>query len=91
MQLTGGDVHAHAELVGNGVVPPPTAQVGTGPLEHPAPQRDYEPGLLRNRDELSREQKAPIGVVPTNQRLNTVDPTIAQLDDGLVVHQEFAA
>ena len=91
VQLAGGHVHAHAELVGIGVAPSPAAQVGAGLVEHPPPQGDYEPGLLGDRDELRREQNAPFRMVPTCQRLNADDPSVAQLDDRLVVHQEFAA
>src|SRR5581483_11134659 len=56
---------------------------------HPAPDRDDEPGLLRNRDEQVRWNDAPAGAAPAEKRLDTGDRLGSQVEGRLVDEEEL--
>ena len=61
-----------------------------GLQDHPA-DRDDQPGLLGERDELRRAASRPqLGVVPADERLEAEDRAGVQLDQRLVVDDELA-
>src|SRR5262249_38884937 len=47
----------------------PAQQIAAGLLEHPPVERDDEPGLLGDGEEVVRQQQAAIRVLPAHQRL----------------------
>ena len=58
--------------------------------QHPAADRDDQPGLLGERDEVSGGDQAALGVVPAQQRLHPGDVAVGQPHDRLVVQLELA-
>ena len=65
--------------------------VCAGLLKHPASQFDDLPGLLGERDEHRRRDRAARRVVPAQQRFHSADPAIGGVDDRLVVEVQLAA
>ena len=64
-------------------------QVLAGLMHHPVAQWDNQPAFLRHRDELSRRQQTPIGVLPAHQPFRTDDAVAGDVDARLVVQHEF--
>ncbi len=60
-----------------------------GLRQHPPADRHDQAGLLRDRDELARRHVATRRVAPTNQRLERLHTTAAQVDDRLVCESEL--
>ena len=59
--------------------------------EHGRGERDDQPGLLGDRDELGRVDDAQLGVLPAGERLHADDPARAQLGLRLVGEHQLAA
>ena len=66
------------------------AEVGTGLVEHPLPERDDQARLLGEGDELGGRHQPPHRVLPTHQGLEPGDGPVGQPHDGLVVETELA-
>src|SRR5919106_291976 len=86
LELLGRNVDAQADL---GIVDRPVARLTAGLSQHPAPERDDESTLLRQRDELGGGDQTPALVLPTDQGLDTEKRTLFQTDDRLVVKDEL--
>ena len=54
-------------------------------------ERDDEPGLFRDGDELGRRIDVAIGTLPAQQRLEAGDPRRRELDDRLIEDRELLA
>ena len=59
--------------------------------QDPAADRDDQPALLGERDELEGRDQAAGGVAPAQQRLDAGDRAVAQADERLVVQLELVA
>ena len=57
--------------------------------QHPAPDRDYQAGLLGERDEVVRSDAAALGMAPPHQRLHAADRAVAQPHHRLVIKLEL--
>ena len=76
-ELTGGNVNRHD----NGLEPRvlPGLVLGTGGAQHPLADRNDEPGLFSERNELAGRHDALLRQVPANERLGTDDPAGVQV------------
>ncbi len=88
LELAHRDVHAHAQPAERGAVLPLGGLPG-GLLEHPAPDRHDQAGLLGQRDEVERRHQAALGVAPPEQRLEADDLLRRDVDDRLVVQLQL--
>ncbi len=59
-------------------------------MEHEATDPDDQAGLLGERDELAGGDRAAVGVLPADQRLDPDDVSVGERDDRLVVAPELA-
>ena len=57
--------------------------------EHPAPDRNDQPGFLGEGNELHRRQVAEFRVSPAQQRLDAVDPASRNVELRLIVQREL--
>ena len=89
LELAAGDVDRHRERRLR-IRLPPRLHLAAGLVQHPPAQPHDEPGLLRQRDEVLRQQVAVGRVLPADQRLDPVDRAGAELDDRLVVQGQLA-
>jgi hypothetical protein len=83
--------------------PPPAAPAARGQrglprgalparaLEHQPPERDDEPGLLGERDEVGRRHEPALRVVPAHERLDAHGAPRLELDDGLEDEAQLVA
>ena len=69
----------------------PLGELRADCAQHPAPDRDDQPGLLGDRDELIGRHQSALGVSPAQQRLEPDHALVAQLDQWLVVQLELVA
>ena len=69
---------------------PRHAAAPAGLLEHPAADRDDQPGLLGERDELGRRTGSRAPGAPADERLDADDAPGSEVDDGLVLEDELA-
>ena len=67
----------------------PPCRLRGGFAQHVGAELHHKVGLLRLRDEGAGEEQAPFAVLPPDQRLDTVDGAVEQVDDRLVVDHEF--
>ena len=89
-ELTGRQVDAHHELrFGQRVHPAP--RLAAGRFQHPAPDRDDQPGLLGERNERQRRDEAARRVLPADERLEPDDPVGSEVHDRLVVEPQLVA
>ena len=68
----------------------PFRRLGAGLPQHPFAQRDDQPDILGNRNEVRRRDHALLRVAPAQQRFKAADPVGGEIDQRLVVHFEFA-
>ena len=68
----------------------PRAHLPAGLAQHEPADRDDQPGLLGQRDEVQRRDQPAVGVLPADQRLDAGQPAGRQFDDRLVVDDELA-
>src|SRR5438046_2338293 len=78
-----GQVHDHPQPSSGPERLLPASRVPARLLEYPAADRDDEPGLLRQRHEVEREDHAALGVMPAQQRLEPVHAAALELHNGL--------
>ena len=88
-ELTRRQVHGHVERRLHRELALQLDRVAARLAEHPAADRDDQPGLLGERDELERLHDAAVGVDPADQRFDAGDPARVQLDHRLVVQDEL--
>ena len=60
-------------------------------LEHPPTERDDEPGVLGQRNELAGQHEPELGVVPADERLGRDRLARRDVDDRLVVDDQLVA
>src|SRR4029079_15728031 len=89
VRMAGGDVHAQVEGACGRLGRAPGGELVARLLEHPAAERDDEPALLRDRDEVVRRHDAAGRVRPPEERLGPDDGAGLQVDDRLVVEDEL--
>ena len=89
-ELLAGDVDrdAHRDV---GEALGPAGHLGDGALEHPAPERRDEPGLLGQRDELDRADDPARRVLPAHERLDGDRAQRGRVEDRLVEDAELVA
>ncbi len=88
-QLPRGDVDGHARLRPGAALP---LRGGTDRrAQHPIADFDAEPGFLGHRQEFARQDQAPIGAAPADQRLDQADFQRLGADLGLEIQLELAA
>ncbi len=91
VDLAGGEIDLHRpEVRARGPVVPVT-ELAAGLLEHPGPDRDDHPALLRHRNETSRRDEARARLMPPDQRLEADRRGTVDLDHGLVVQGELVS
>ena len=88
-QLASREVHAHLPR-GRRVGRQPRAQLLARLREHPLAERDDQPRVLRDRDELGRRHRAALGVGPAGQRLEAHHLTGVEPHDRLERHADVA-
>jgi hypothetical protein len=69
----------------------PRGELADRAVEHPRTDGSDEPGVLGDRYEVERSHRAEDRVMPTDERLETANRLVRQLDQGLVVHLELVA
>src|SRR5438309_1200306 len=79
-EFLGGDVDAD----GHGQAVTPADRLPDGLRQHPPAEFDDQAGALGRRDEVRRQQDAPLGMLPAQQRLDPDDLPGAELDPRLV-------
>ena len=89
LQLTPGDVDADLHRGVCGISNLPAASIAGCLLKHPASKLHDQAALLGDADEAGRVQHPPLRMIPSHQRLDTVDGTALEHDDRLVVHDEL--
>ena len=88
-ELPGGQVHGHVERRLHRELALQLHRVAARFPEHPASDRDDQPRLLGERDELERLHDAAVRVDPADQRFDARDLARIQLDHRLVVQDEL--
>ena len=68
----------------------PQRSVGTGFAQHPFSQRNDQADLFRDRDELTGQHHAALGMIPADQRFAAGDRVIVEPDNRLVIQLELA-
>ena len=86
-ELLCGDVHADTERRVAALAPDRCLTACR--IEDMTAEREDEPGLLGERDEVARKHEPAIRVLPTHERLDTDDAAVLQRDDRLVVDVEL--
>ncbi len=89
--LAGGEVDGDVEGPRVGPQLVPLQRLAAGALLHPAPDRLDQTAVLGDRDEVGRVEGPPLGMAPTDQRLEAGDLAGAEVDDGLVVERQLVA
>ena len=84
-QLLGRDVDINLDVLG------PPARLLAGLAQHPLADRDDQPRVLGERDELAGADEAVVGTVPTHQRLEAHHRLAARVDHRLVVERQLLA
>ena len=87
--LPDGQVHAHQQSHA-GVGGPPSGGLPAGVGEDGAAERDDEPGVLGQRDELGGFEPFAGGQLPADQRFHPGGLLVLQPDQRLVLDDEFA-
>ena len=88
LELAGREVHTDLERDPELLLP--GLRLAARLLEHQPVDGHDGAVVLGQLDEVRRQQKAVLGVVPAHQRLRTDDAAVGQGDEGLVVHLYFA-
>src|SRR5215212_12232230 len=91
LELAQREVYAHYWGSFARVLLLPLARLAAGFLQHPLSYRNYEPGLLRQGNDLVRVHQATLGMIPTQQRFHSGDEIAHQREHGLIVNPEFVA
>ena len=84
-QLAGRHIHADRERWLTGVAFMPNSHLPASLPQYPPPQVNNQIAFLRNRDELCRRENAARRMIPTDQRLVTDCPVIAERHFCLVI------
>ncbi len=82
------DRHEQPRPAGPGIAP--AGRLAAGRLEHPASERDDQPGLLGQRDERERRDQTADGVLPADERLEPDDPVAGEVHQRLVEDAQLA-
>ena len=82
---TGETLTAIADMLG------PARRLRARLADHPRADRDDQPGVLGDRDELDRRDQPARRMVPADQRLERADAVVLEVEQGLVVELELAA
>ena len=90
-ELAHGQVDGDPERARVGAQRVPARGLGAGGVEHEAPDRVDQAGLLGDGDEVRRQQAPARGVLPAQQRLDRGDRAIPQRDDRLVDDAQLPA
>ncbi len=69
----------------------PGDQLPAGLFQHPLPDRNNQTRLLGNDDKFRGRQKAARRMPPTHQRFDRGHPIRVQIDNRLIMHDQFAA
>ena len=69
----------------------PGRHLAAGLVQHPGAERDDEPGLLGQREELQRGHHAAVGMLPPHQRLDAGDRPVAEVDHRLIGDAQLPA
>src|SRR5690606_39848140 len=85
--LARGDVHADREL-GARVELVPLTHLPAGLPEYPPSDRDDCTRFFCERDEVGGLHEAARRVLPADERLEAGEPSVAEVHDRLVVHDE---
>ena len=85
-ELPGAHVHRHAQTL-RVRIRTPRHQLGTGCLQHPLPQGEYEPCLLCQWNKFTRRHHAFDGVHPPHQGFDAGDGPIGGHHRLVIQHQ----
>ena len=80
-----GEVGGELDLVG------PARELCADLVQHPATDRQDQPGVFGDLDELVGRDQPAVGVAPAQQRLETHQSLVGKVDDWLVVQFELLA
>ncbi len=69
----------------------PVRQLATGFLQHPFAERHDQAAVFRRGNEMPRRDQAPLRALPAQQGFAADDAAARQVDQRLVVEQEFVA
>ena len=89
-QLAVRDVDRHRDVLAARVLAP-DRELAAGLVEHEAPERQDQPGLVGDRHELARLDHLAGAVGPAAERLEARDGAGRSLDHRLVEHPQLAA
>ena len=87
LELAQREVHGHHEGLEAGLAP--RLVLAAGLFEDPAADRDDQPRLLGERDEVQRRHEPAGRVHPAQERLDARDASALELHDGLEVQDEL--
>jgi len=60
-------------------------------VENESSHRNHQSGLFRERDKRTHVQHAVLGVLPSHQSFESIDPAGFKRDDGLINHAQLIA
>lgn len=86
LELTRGEIDCHAQIES---LVEPCLGLRAGGFQYPFPQRQDEPRLLGDRNELGGMVLDAVGIAPAQQGFGAEDPARFQVDDRLVVEPEL--
>ena len=90
MYLASGNIHGHRQGRLLRVLQVPLSGLPASLSQHPRPDRQDKPRLLRHMDEVVGLDQPAGGVTPADERLDARDPAIRQGDAGLIVQFKLA-
>jgi hypothetical protein len=88
LQLRGGEIHRHDEIVAAGVAP--AARIGAGLAHHPAPEFDDGAGGFGVGQEARGREQPVLRMLPAHQRFHAGDAAVLRAQLRLVVQAQFA-
>ena len=91
VELAAGEVDAHEDRLAVGSRRLPTLRLAARLLDHPHADGHDEAGLFGDVDELRRHERAALGMLPAQQRLDADDEAALEVDGRLVDDAQLVA
>jgi hypothetical protein len=90
LKLPTRQVDTHRQRLGARILVLPDPGLLAGLLQHEAPDRNYQPRLLRYRNERQRLHQPAKRMLPADKRLHPDDTPVHQRHNRLRVHAELS-
>src|SRR5262245_9376261 len=89
LQMSSGDVDRDPQIIARSDGPAPFANLAAGVDEHASTEFDDLPRFFGNRYEGARHHEAMLRVIPPDQRFDTQQFAMGQIDDRLELENEL--